>query len=66
MHKLMIMQYLNRLLDEAENTVVEEKNRVHWRKATSEDYFRIAEAYARLELISSIARDIYRIFSLYP
>lgn len=66
MHKLMIMQYMNRLYDEAENAVIEEKNRVHWRKATSEDYFRIAEAYARLELISAIVRDVYKIFSFYP
>ncbi len=66
MHKLFIMQYLNRMMDEAENSIIEEKNRVHWRKATSEDYLNIMFAYYRYELISKIVFDIYRIFSLYP
>lgn len=66
MHKLMIMQYLNRILDEAERTITEEKNRIHWRKATSEDYFRIAQAYADYERLLAVSRDIFNIFSLYP
>lgn len=65
MQKLMILKYLMRIEDEAENVVITEKNRVHWRKATSEDYIRIALATARLEQISAISRDIYNIFRLY-
>ena len=61
----MIIKYINRILDDAENAVIEEKNRIHWRTATSEDYFRIAVAYARLEQIRTVSRDIYTILKLY-
>ena len=62
----MIMKYLARIENEAENAIITEKNRVNWRKATSEDYFRITLAYARFEAISSISRDIFDILRLYP
>ena len=61
----MIIKYINRILDDAENAVIEEKNRIHWRNATSEDYFRIAVAYARLEQIRTVCRDLYTILKLY-
>lgn len=61
----MIYKYLNRILDEAEREVIQEKNRIHWRNATSEDYTRISTAYAKLELISAISKDLFNILRLY-
>lgn len=61
----MILKYINRIEDEAENNFITEKNRVHWRKATSDDYFNIAKSAARLECIRSISRDIYNIIKLF-
>ena len=66
MQKLMILRYLNRLVDDAVNDIITEKNRVHWRKATSEDYNRITFAYHKYEVISAVYRDILNIFKLYP
>ena len=61
----MLMQYMLRIQDEAETAVNVEKNRIHWRTATSEDYMRITIAYARLEQVRLICNDLYTILKLY-
>ncbi len=65
MLKLMLLKYLARIEDEAENDVITEKNRCHWRECTSVDYDNISRAMARLEVIRSISRDIMQLLRLY-
>lgn len=62
---MMILKYLARLEDEAENDLITEKNRCHWRESTSQDYYAIAHATARYEVIRSISRDILQILRIY-
>lgn len=58
---LHLMQYINRRYCDAENGVVEIKNRMYRRDVTSRDYADLAMAYARQEAQYEILNDIMKI-----
>lgn len=58
---LNLLQYINRRYCEAENEVMELKDRMMYRKVSSGDYAELALAYARQEAQFEILTDIVKI-----
>lgn len=58
---LNLLQYINRKYCDAENEVIETKDRMTCRKVTSSDYADLALAYARQEAQFEILGDIMKI-----